>query len=76
MLHIWDDRGPGAAREPGLLSENSALRFAMYSPQPYTPLESAYMFTSCSHRILVLTDVTCCSFWHLLCLIRLDMPNM
>ncbi|KAI0367166.1 hypothetical protein BV20DRAFT_574988 [Pilatotrama ljubarskyi] len=40
VLHIWDDRGPGAARQPGLLSENSALKFALYSPQPYTPLES------------------------------------
>ncbi len=39
VLHIWDDRGSGAAREPGFLSENSALKFAMYSPQPYTPLE-------------------------------------
>ncbi|KAI0763998.1 hypothetical protein BD413DRAFT_606442 [Trametes elegans] len=39
-LHIWDDRGPGAARQAGLVSENSALKFAMYSPQPYTPLES------------------------------------
>ncbi|KAH9855603.1 hypothetical protein C2E23DRAFT_901464 [Lenzites betulinus] len=39
-LHIWGDRGPGAAREPGELSENSALKFAMYSPEAYTPLES------------------------------------
>lgn len=39
-LNIWDDRGPGAARAPGLLQENTALKFAMYSPQPYTPLAS------------------------------------
>lgn len=39
-LHIWDDRGPGAARSPGLLQENDALQFAMYSPQAYTPLSS------------------------------------
>jgi len=39
-LHIWDDRGPGAPREPGLFTENDALQFAMYSPQPYTPLAS------------------------------------
>lgn len=39
-LHIWDDRGPGAARAPGLLQENDALQFAMYSPQAYTPLAS------------------------------------
>lgn len=37
-LNIWDDRGPGAPREPGLLQENSQLRFALYSPQAYTPL--------------------------------------
>lgn len=41
VLHIWDDRGPGAAREPGLLQENSALKFALYTPEAYTPLESA-----------------------------------
>ncbi|KAI0674092.1 hypothetical protein C8Q78DRAFT_1163060 [Trametes maxima] len=40
VLHIWDDRGPGAARQPGLLSENSALKFALYNPQSYTPLEN------------------------------------
>ncbi|EKM56915.1 uncharacterized protein PHACADRAFT_254304 [Phanerochaete carnosa HHB-10118-sp] len=39
-LHIWDDRGPGAPREPGLFTENDALQFAMYSPQAYTPLAS------------------------------------
>lgn len=41
-LHIWDDRGPGAPREPGLLQENDALQFAMYSPQAYTPLASEH----------------------------------
>ncbi|KAI0718392.1 hypothetical protein C8T65DRAFT_570743 [Cerioporus squamosus] len=40
VLHIWDDRGPGAARSPGLLQENSALQFALYTPLPYTPLQS------------------------------------
>lgn len=44
VLHIWDDRGPGAAREPGLLQENSALQFALYTPQAYTPLESTCLF--------------------------------
>ncbi|GBE87644.1 hypothetical protein BKA93DRAFT_829914 [Sparassis latifolia] len=39
-LNIWGDRGPGAAMSPGQLSENSGLRFALYSPQPYTPLSS------------------------------------
>ncbi|KAI0746530.1 hypothetical protein C8Q80DRAFT_1106205 [Daedaleopsis nitida] len=40
VLHIWDDRGPGAARAAGMLQENSALQFALYTPLPYTPLES------------------------------------
>jgi hypothetical protein len=39
-LHIWDDRGPNSPRAPGLLQPNSALIFALYSPQPYTPLNS------------------------------------
>ncbi len=47
VLHIWDDRGPGAAREPGFLQENSALKFALYTPQPYTPIESASVLSIC-----------------------------
>ena len=39
-LNIWDDRGPGAARRPGYLEQNSGLRFALYTPQAYTPLAS------------------------------------
>ncbi|CAL1709216.1 unnamed protein product [Somion occarium] len=39
-LHIWDDRGPGAAMAPGLFHENNALRFALYNPASYTPLAS------------------------------------
>jgi hypothetical protein len=37
-LNIWDDRGPGASIKPGFMQENSALRFAMYTPQSYTAL--------------------------------------
>jgi hypothetical protein len=40
VLEIWDDRGPGATRKAGYLSPNSALTFAMYTPQGYTPLAS------------------------------------
>jgi len=40
QLHIWDDQGPGAPIAPGRFHENDALRFALYSPQPYTPLAS------------------------------------
>lgn len=39
-LHIWDDRGPGAARRPGYLAENNQLKFALYTPQAYTPIAS------------------------------------
>lgn len=42
-LHIWGDQGPGVQRSPGVLSENNQLQFAMYSPQAYTPLISAYI---------------------------------
>ena len=40
-LYIWDDRGPGARMQPGLLSENNQMKFALYSPAPYVPLASA-----------------------------------
>ena len=39
-LEIFDSRGPGAARAPGLLSPNNALQFALYTPQAYTPIAS------------------------------------
>jgi hypothetical protein len=39
-LEIFDDRGPGSARAPGLLQPNNALRFALYTPQSYTPIAS------------------------------------
>ncbi|KZT10506.1 uncharacterized protein LAESUDRAFT_721885 [Laetiporus sulphureus 93-53] len=37
-LSIWGDSGPSVAASPGYLAPNSDLQFAMYSPQPYTPL--------------------------------------
>lgn len=42
-LEIFDNRGPGSARSPGLLQPNNALRFALYTPQPYTPLGSGQL---------------------------------
>ena len=39
-LEIFDNRGPGSARAPGLLQPNNALRFALYTPQQYTPIGS------------------------------------
>ncbi|KZV72063.1 hypothetical protein PENSPDRAFT_576755 [Peniophora sp. CONT] len=47
-LEIFDERGMGAARSPGLLSPNSNLRFALYSPQPYTPLASGWSCSGCN----------------------------
>ena len=42
-LEIFDERGPGSARSPGLLSPNNALRFALYTPQQYTPISSGQL---------------------------------
>ena len=39
-LTVWDDRGPDSPRQGGYMQPNSALRFALYTPQPYTPLNS------------------------------------
>ncbi|KAF8198457.1 hypothetical protein BJ912DRAFT_845493 [Pholiota molesta] len=50
-LNIWDDRGPNAARKPGYLQENSALQFALYTPQAYTALSSGWSCTTCSGAI-------------------------
>ena len=42
-LEIFDNRGPGSARSPGLLQPNNALRFALYTPQGYTPINSGQL---------------------------------
>ncbi|KAF8881225.1 hypothetical protein BD779DRAFT_1445688 [Infundibulicybe gibba] len=47
-LHIWDDRGPGAPRRPGFIEPNSALKFALYTPQSYTPLNGGWTCAACS----------------------------
>ena len=60
-LSIWDDRGPGASRAPGLLQENTALEFALYTPQAYTPLESAFAF----FRLLSQPSVSACADYNL-----------
>lgn len=43
-LNIWDDRGPGAPRRGGYLQQNSALQFALYTPQAYTGLADGELF--------------------------------
>ncbi|PFH49450.1 hypothetical protein AMATHDRAFT_130946, partial [Amanita thiersii Skay4041] len=47
-LMIWDDRGPGAMRLPGFLQANSALKFAIYTPQPYTGLGDGWTCATCN----------------------------
>ena len=66
-LNIWDDRGPGAARRPGYLEQNSGLRFALYTPQAYTPLASGKSWL-CSNRYFS------CSYP--IFSVRLDMRNL
>lgn len=39
-LAVIDERGLTAVREGGVFNPNTALTFALYTPQPYTPLTS------------------------------------
>jgi hypothetical protein len=41
-LFVQDERGLDVAPSPGYFSPNKQLIFALYSPQPYTPLSSTY----------------------------------
>ncbi|KAH9478016.1 hypothetical protein JR316_0010251 [Psilocybe cubensis] len=47
-LNIWDDRGPGQPRKGGFLQQNSALQFALYTPQPYTALSDGWTCGACN----------------------------
>jgi len=47
-LSIWDDRGPTATEQPGFLQPNSGLRFALYTPEAYTPLASGWTCPECN----------------------------
>lgn len=44
-MQIYDERGPMAGPTAGLMSPNTALKFAMYKPQPYTPLACKLLAT-------------------------------
>jgi hypothetical protein len=55
-LHIWDDRGPDATRQPGYLQPNSALKFALYTPQPYTPIASGWTCGVCNGSLSNYTE--------------------
>ncbi|KAF5361957.1 hypothetical protein D9756_002785 [Leucocoprinus leucothites] len=55
-LTMWDNRGKSAVPMPGLMRPYNNLRFALYTPQPYIPLdggESLYAGSS----VLVLNPV-------------------
>lgn len=43
-LMIWGKGGPNAQLSPGQLAPNDNLRFAIYTPQAYTPLSSGEFF--------------------------------
>ncbi|EAU90398.1 hypothetical protein CC1G_00782 [Coprinopsis cinerea okayama7 len=47
-LRICDERGFGATRRAGYLSPNTGLQFALYTPQPYTPLADGWKCSVCS----------------------------
>ncbi|KAJ7019658.1 hypothetical protein C8F04DRAFT_931689, partial [Mycena alexandri] len=51
-LHMWDDRGPTATERAGYMSPNTALAFALYTPQAYTPLASGWTCTGCSGALV------------------------
>ncbi|KAF7350331.1 hypothetical protein MVEN_01337600 [Mycena venus] len=50
-LHMWDDRGPTATQRAGYMSPNTALSFALYTPQAYTPLSSGWSCTGCNSAL-------------------------
>jgi len=47
-LKIWGDQGSDAPRAPGYLQPNTALKFGLYTPQPYTPIASGWSCLACS----------------------------
>ncbi|KAJ7487833.1 hypothetical protein FB451DRAFT_980172, partial [Mycena latifolia] len=50
-LHMWDDRGSTATARAGYMSPNTALAFALYTPQPYTPIASGWTCVGCSSAL-------------------------
>lgn len=55
VLKVWDERGPTAAVSPGRFSPYSGTNFALYRPQPYTPLPQ-WVCTSCKSSALALVS--------------------
>ncbi|KAF8554330.1 hypothetical protein OG21DRAFT_1412772 [Imleria badia] len=46
-LQVFAQGGPSAAATPGYLAPNDQLQFALYTPQPYTPLASGWQCAGC-----------------------------
>jgi hypothetical protein len=44
-LTIWDERGESALPQPGLMRQFGGLRFGMYTPANYVPLDRACVFS-------------------------------
>ncbi|UZJ51059.1 hypothetical protein CBS101457_000379 [Exobasidium rhododendri] len=47
-LEIFDERGLSVAASPGRFSPNTQVDFALYIPQPYTPIASGWFCSACS----------------------------
>ncbi|GAA5838492.1 hypothetical protein JCM5353_004033 [Sporobolomyces roseus] len=52
-LRVYDERGADATAEAGRFNGNNAIiNFALYSPQPYTPLAAGWTCAGCSFASL------------------------
>lgn len=59
-LQIYDERGLSVAASPGLFAPNSNVEFALYIPQPYTPIAGEFFFPLFIFAMYrVLTKVHC-----------------
>ncbi|TIB81900.1 hypothetical protein E3Q22_00630 [Wallemia mellicola] len=50
QVRVYDDNGPSAAAKPGGFMPNSNLRFALYKPEKYTPLDE-WVCPNCSSAV-------------------------
>jgi len=48
-LAIFDSRGLQATRQGGIFNPNTALAFALYTPQPYTAIGSGWQCSGCNN---------------------------
>ncbi|TIA72721.1 hypothetical protein E3P77_00219 [Wallemia ichthyophaga] len=50
QLRVYDKNGPSAAPAPGTFMPNTNIRFALYKPQSYTPLDE-WVCPNCSSAV-------------------------